>query len=109
MPRYEYLFRLSPRAVFGLSMPGFTVAPVGAEVIGPTIDMATGNVLNVGSESLLRPYATRLQLDIPGETGAITFWDDVLRLTIDAESPQDAKGPALSLLNELLPLLSFTF
>ena len=33
----------------------------------------------------------------------------MLQLTIDAESPQAAKQPAISLLNELLPLLSFTF
>src|SRR6266702_6725074 len=109
MPRYEYLFRLSPRAVFGLSQAGFTVAPIGAEVIGPTIDTATGNVLNVRSESRLRPYANRLHVEISIQTGAITFRDDVLQLTIDAESPQAAKQPAISLLNELLPLLSFTF
>jgi len=108
MPRYHYWFRVSPRWIFGLSEPGKVVLPAdGPEYIGAVMDSRTGNLLTPGTESVLRTLEDEIDVEVTVAGASVSFQDDVLRIALDAESPEAAIQPVTDLLNRLLPMVSF--
>jgi hypothetical protein len=108
MPRYHYWFRLAPRWIFGLSEPGKVILPAGGPTYtGPVIDARTGNFLTPGTESVLRKLEDQVNVDLTVTGASVSFADDVLRIAIEAASPEAAIQPVTDLLNGLLPMVSF--
>src|ERR1700737_4567739 len=108
MPHYQYWFRVSPRSMFGLSEPGKVMLPTGGpDYVGAVIDSRTGNVLTPGTEPLLRKLEDQVNVELSIAGASVSFQDDVLRIALEAESPEAAIAPVTDLVNRLLPMVSF--
>lgn len=109
MATFRLAFRLQPPGPFGLPDGDRVVVSTmegGREIVGPAIDTRTGQVASHGTLSQYRSPEQAVDLSIASHTSELTLTDNYLRLSVDADSAQDAVDTAIPLADRLSQALS---
>jgi hypothetical protein len=106
MPDYQLVFLLHPPGIFGLPEEGKTVYP-GAEtanLVGPTVDTLTGNLVVHGTLSKYRDEPLTREVSIAG--AKLNIRDNYIYLQIESADDYKAVELGIGIVNRFCALLS---
>lgn len=109
MQTYHILFRLAPASCFGLpdgNKVVIPVAPHGPEILGPALDLRTGQLVSHGTLSQYRTPKQSLNLNLQSAGLVLSINDNFLSVAVDAPHAQVATDQALSYMEVLLQSLT---